>query len=165
MPGYHASINGEGKLFAQNTKIIDQYINKLKQAAMAEAAYERIKENQKKILDAQMNADTYEQSIHNIKENAKRKTGVDLDEMNIGSDGYVRFNDVHNDQGQIDRVKLNYEWDPGDKADYLKVQRESRGRCLLETKRPSLADCQGKRRHRTEHIESCIFEPRKEHGQ
>ncbi len=123
VPGYHASISGEGQLFAQNTKIIDQYISKLKQAALAEAAYERIKENQKKILDAQMNAEVYEQSIHNIKENAKRKTGIDLDEMNIGSDGRVRYNDVHDDSGRLlDRVKLDYEWDPGDKADYLKVQ-------------------------------------------
>ncbi len=149
VPGYHASINGEGKLFAQNTKIIDQYINKLKQAAMAEAAYERIKENQKKILDAQMNADTYEQSIHNIKENAKRKTGVDLDEMNIGSDGYVRFNDVHNDQGQIDRVKLNYEWDPGDKADYLKVQQRGiEERTVLISKEKAVVDAYSKQNDR-----------------
>jgi len=122
VPGYHASINGEGNLFKQNTKIIDSYINKLKQAALAEVAYERIKENQRKIMDAQDNIDQQKQNVTNIKANAKRKTGVDLDTQNIGDDGMVRFNDVHNDKGQLDRVKLNYAWDPGDKTEYLKVQ-------------------------------------------
>ena len=124
VPGYHASINGEGNLFKQNTKIIDSYIDKLKQAALAEVAYERIKENQRKIMDAQDNIDQQKQNVTNIKANAKRKTGVDLDTQNIGDDGKVRFNDVHDDKGMLDRVKLNYAWDPGDKTEYLKVQQK-----------------------------------------
>ena len=44
VPGYHASITKEGKLFNENTKAIDTYINNLRRAARAEAAYEKMKE-------------------------------------------------------------------------------------------------------------------------
>ena len=149
VPGYHASIEGEGRLFAQNTQIIDQYINKLKQAALAEAAYERIKENEKKILEAQLNIEQQQQNIRNIKGNAKNKTGVDLDEMNIGPDGRVRFNDVHDSGGHIDKVKLNYEWDPGDKKDYLKVQQDGiQERTQLISKEQSVVDAYSKQNDR-----------------
>lgn len=118
VPGYHATLTGEGRLFAQNTKIIDNYISRLKQAAMAEAAYERIKENQKKILDAQANIEDSKTKIKNVKTNSKRNYGVDLDKMNIQDDGLVRFKDVHRDDDPrlIDEKKLDYAWYPGDNA-------------------------------------------------
>lgn len=53
VPGYHASITREGRLFNENTQAIDTYIKNLRRAARAEAAYEKMKDNEKKILDAQ----------------------------------------------------------------------------------------------------------------
>jgi hypothetical protein len=113
VPGYHASIDGEGKLFAQNTKIINTYIGKLRQAAMAEAAYEKIKENNRKILDAQDRIDDSNRKISAVRRNSRSKYGMDFDKMHMDEDGYVRYNDVHRDDDPrlLDRTKMDYKWD------------------------------------------------------
>lgn len=95
VPGYHASINGEGKFFAANTKILDQYISKLLQAAEAEVAYEKIKENTRKIMDAQGRIDENERKIKNVKTSSKIKRGVDLDEWKINASGDRMTSDYH----------------------------------------------------------------------
>lgn len=123
VPGYHATLDGEGKLFARNTKIIDAYISKLKQAAMAEAAYEKIKENNKKLLDAQDRMDDANRKIRNVRTNSKNKYGMDFDTMHMDDDGYVRYNDVHRDDDPrlLDETKLNYKWDAGAAADNIRA--------------------------------------------
>lgn len=50
IPDYHASISKEGKLFDENTRAIKDYLDKLDQAAMAEAVYEQKKEIARKRL-------------------------------------------------------------------------------------------------------------------
>lgn len=51
IPDYHASISNEGKLYNDNIEVITQYINKLNDAAMAEAIYEKKVEINKKRLE------------------------------------------------------------------------------------------------------------------
>lgn len=51
VPEYHASISKEGKLYNDNIEVITNYINKLNDAALAEAIYERKVEINKKRLD------------------------------------------------------------------------------------------------------------------
>lgn len=51
IPNYHASISYEGKLYNDNIEVITQYINKLNDAAMAEAIYEKKAEINKKRLE------------------------------------------------------------------------------------------------------------------
>lgn len=51
VPSYHASITKEGRLFNENTAAIDTYIRNLRRAARAEAAYEKMKANEIKILN------------------------------------------------------------------------------------------------------------------
>ena len=51
IPDYHASISNEGKLYNDNIEVITQYINKLNDAAMAEAIYEKKAEINKKRLE------------------------------------------------------------------------------------------------------------------
>ena len=57
VPGYHASITKEGRLFNDNSAAIDNYIRNLRRAARAEAAYEQMKANEKEILNAQDTVD------------------------------------------------------------------------------------------------------------
>ena len=64
IPGYHASISKEGKLFNENTNAINDYIKKLDQAAMAEAIYEQKKEIAKKRLELKQ---TVRRKVNNIK--------------------------------------------------------------------------------------------------
>lgn len=51
IPNYHTSISNEGKLYNDNIEVITQYINKLNDAAMAEAIYEKKAEINKKRLE------------------------------------------------------------------------------------------------------------------
>lgn len=115
VPGYHATLNGEGKLFAQNTRLIDTYIKKLNQAAMAEAAYEQLKANNRRIIQAKENIRDAKEKIGNVKTNSKKLYDMDFDKMNIQDDGYVRYNDAHRDDDPrlLDETKMNYKWDPG----------------------------------------------------
>ena len=53
VPNYHASISKEGRLFKENVWAINDYIKNLRRAARAEAAYEKMKANEARILDAQ----------------------------------------------------------------------------------------------------------------
>ena len=53
VPNYHASISKEGRLFKENVSAINDYIKNLRRAARAEAAYEKMKANEARILDAQ----------------------------------------------------------------------------------------------------------------
>lgn len=57
VPGYHASITKEGRLFKDNSTAIDNYIRNLRRAARAEAAYEQMKANEREILNAQDTVD------------------------------------------------------------------------------------------------------------
>lgn len=76
-PGYHASITKEGRLFNENTQAIDTYIKNLRRAARAEAAYEQMKANEKKILNAQTIIDDANTKGQNVR-NAAARRGVNL---------------------------------------------------------------------------------------
>ena len=86
VPDYHASLSGEGKLFNSNSAAIDKYISKLMKAAEAEVAYEKIKENTRKIMDAQERLDENKRKINNVKTNTLNKQGVNLDEWSLQGD-------------------------------------------------------------------------------
>lgn len=77
VPGYHASITREGRLFNENTQAIDTYIKNLRRAARAEAAYEKMKDNEKKILDAQDTVADASGKGRNVARAASRR-GVNL---------------------------------------------------------------------------------------
>ena len=77
VPGYHATISKEGRLFNENTKAIDIYIQNLRRAACAEAAYEKMKDNEKKILDAQDTVSDSSQKGRNVS-NAAQRRGVNV---------------------------------------------------------------------------------------
>lgn len=57
VPGYHASLTKEGKLTERNTKAISDYIRSLQNKALAEAAYDKLVELQKKRIEQQMTVD------------------------------------------------------------------------------------------------------------
>lgn len=126
VPGYHASITKEGKLFNENTTAIDTYIKNLRRAARAEAAYEKMKANEAKILDAEDRISDSYTKIKNVKTNNKKKYGMDFDEMNIQDDGMVRYNDVHRKDNPhlLDDTKVNYRWDPGADAEQIKANQD-----------------------------------------
>ncbi|MGN0089417.1 MAG: hypothetical protein ACI36Z_00450 [Alloprevotella sp.] len=126
VPGYHATLNGEGELYKKNTAIIDEYIKKLNQAAMAEAAYEMMKENNRKIIDARSRIDDSNQKIRNVKRNTQSKYGVDLDRMNIDDKGTVRYNDVHQDNNPnlLDERKMRFRMNAGDNAANIKANQD-----------------------------------------
>ena len=126
VPGYHATLNGEGELYKKNTAIIDEYIKKLNQAAMAEAAYEMMKENNRKIIDARSRIDDSNQKIRNVKRNTQSKYGVDLDRMNIDDKGTVRYNDVHQDNNPnlLDEKKMRFRMNVGDNAANIKANQD-----------------------------------------
>ena len=104
VPGYHASITKEGRLFKENTQAIDTYIKNLRRAARAEAAYEQMKANEKKILDAQTTIDDSAGKSRNVK-NAASRRGVNLNDgervetrtqtVGTGSSGAVMTNTYH----------------------------------------------------------------------
>ena len=77
VPGYHATISKEGRLFNENTKAIDVYIQNLRRAARAEAAYEKMKDNEKKILDAQDTVSDSSQKGCNVS-NAAQRRGINM---------------------------------------------------------------------------------------
>lgn len=126
VPGYHASITKEGKLFNENTTAIDTYIKNLRRAARAEAAYEKMKANEAKILDAEDRISDSNTKIKNVKTNTKNKYGMNFDEMNIQDDGLVRYNDVHRKDNPhlLDDTKVNYRWDPGANAEQIKANQD-----------------------------------------
>lgn len=102
VPGYHASINREGKLFNENTKAIDVYIKNLRRAARAEAAYEKMKANEKEILNAEDAIEDAAKKRKNVGK-AAQKRGVNLKKgerverrtqtLGSGSAGNVMSND------------------------------------------------------------------------
>ena len=102
VPGYHASINREGKLFNENTKAIDVYIQNLRRAARAEAAYEKMKANEKEILNAEDAIEDASKKRKNVG-TAAQKRGVNLKKgerverrtqtVGTGSVGNVMSND------------------------------------------------------------------------
>ncbi|ERK40362.1 hypothetical protein HMPREF9135_0429 [Segatella baroniae F0067] len=104
VPGYHASITKEGRLFNENTQAINTYIKNLRRAARAEAAYEQMKANEKKILNAQDTIDDATEKSRNV-QNAAARRGVDLaagehveartQMVGTGSSGAVMTNTYH----------------------------------------------------------------------
>lgn len=78
VPGFHASISREGKLFLQNANAIETYIAKLQKAARAEAAYAMMVKNQEKILSSELTEEDARQKQRNVR-NAAKGRGVDMD--------------------------------------------------------------------------------------
>lgn len=79
VPSYHASITKEGRLFNENTAAIDTYIRNLRRAARAEAAYEKMKTNEIKILNDMDTLNDARQKGRNVR-GAARGRGVNLNE-------------------------------------------------------------------------------------
>lgn len=73
VPGYHAQISQAGKLFNENSIAIDNYVKNLQKAARAEAAYSKMVENQRKILDLEDTRDDARQKQHNVNNAANRR--------------------------------------------------------------------------------------------
>lgn len=79
IPSYHASITKEGRLFNENTAAIDTYIRNLRRAARAEAAYEKMKTNEIKILNDMDTLNDARQKGRNVR-GAAGGRGVNLNE-------------------------------------------------------------------------------------
>lgn len=79
VPSYHASITKEGRLFNENTAAINTYIRNLRRAARAEAAYEKMKANEIKILNDMDTVNDARQKGRNVR-GAAGGRGVNLNE-------------------------------------------------------------------------------------
>ena len=77
VPSYHASITKEGRLFNENTAAIETYIRNLRRAARAEAAYEKMKANEIKILNDMDTVNDARQKGRNVR-GAAGGRGVNL---------------------------------------------------------------------------------------
>ena len=73
VPGYHASLTKEGKLTERNTKAISDYIRSLQNKALAEAAYDKLVELQKKRIEQQMTVDRKKYNIRAVDRELKKK--------------------------------------------------------------------------------------------
>ena len=62
-PGYNASITKEGQAIEENTDKIDEYLERLKKKAIAEAMYEKIKQSMADAADAKIASQKWEGSI------------------------------------------------------------------------------------------------------
>lgn len=63
VPGYHASISSSGVLIEKNTKAIDKYIAQLDRLALAQAVFEKLRENAKKQIDIDRAIDSWNKAI------------------------------------------------------------------------------------------------------
>lgn len=75
VPAYQAQISKTGQLFKDNTAAIDSYIQNLQKAARAEAAYSKMVENQREILDLEDKRNDAQQKRQNVS-NAARRRGL-----------------------------------------------------------------------------------------
>lgn len=73
VPGYQAQISKSGRLFNENSTAIDNYVKNLQKAARAEAAYSKMVENQRKILDLEDTRDDARQKQTNVNNAASRR--------------------------------------------------------------------------------------------
>ena len=76
VPGYQASLSREGVILLENQKAIDDYIRKLDKMAMAEAAFEKIKEINKTILEKQTELDFNSSQLRHLQENEPKRYGT-----------------------------------------------------------------------------------------
>lgn len=128
VPGYHASISKEGKLFNDNVSAIDAYIKKLNQAAMAEAAYELQIENNKKILQLQRIAEDAGNKASNTMRNFQRRTGSGLYETDGVSDNVSKQQKT--EQGWVDNFLTRQE---SANSQIRQLQQENRKLAKVET--------------------------------
>jgi chromosome segregation ATPase len=63
VPDYHASLTEEGSLIDDNTSALDSYINGLKRAAIAQAAFDKMVEIQKQKLEAELKVQKAQQEL------------------------------------------------------------------------------------------------------
>lgn len=101
VPGYHASISREGKLFNDNISVIDAYIKNLDRAAQAEAAYQLQVENNKRILKLQQIADDADSKATNTMRNFQKRTGYSIFST---EDDAVPNPDYVNEQAKTERA-------------------------------------------------------------
>lgn len=87
VPEYHASISKEGKLYNDNIEVITQYINKLNDAAMAEAIYERKVEINKKKLELKLKESKIRHSLKAV--DAERKSHPERYESEAVADAFT----------------------------------------------------------------------------
>lgn len=78
VPGYHAHLSREGRLYEQNVQSINKYVKALREAAMYEAAKDMMKENDKKILQSQIIQTDAGQKRGALEANTQKKYGVNL---------------------------------------------------------------------------------------
>ena len=77
VPGYQAQINRSGKLFEKNVISITKYVNSLRDAARAEAAYSLYVKNQEKIIKNEMAIEDANSKQNRVIERG-RQSGYDL---------------------------------------------------------------------------------------
>lgn len=66
IPGYQASLSREGVVLRENQKAIDDYIRKIDKMAMAEAAYQKVVEINKNILDKSIELNTNASNLRHL---------------------------------------------------------------------------------------------------
>lgn len=77
VPGYQAQINRSGKLFEKNVISITKYVNSLRDAARAEAAYSLYVKNQEKIIKNEMAIEDANSKQNRVIEGGRQR-GYDL---------------------------------------------------------------------------------------
>lgn len=91
VPEYHASISKEGQLYNDNSTAIKQYIRDLKDAALAEAIYQKKVEINKKKLELSFKQNRIEGSLKAVQ--AYRDTQQQTTNAWVDSDGRVHYTD------------------------------------------------------------------------
>ena len=91
VPEYHASISKEGQLYNDNSTAIKQYIQDLKDAALAEAIYQKKVEINKKKLELSFKKNRIEGSLKAVQ--AYRDTQQQTTNAWVDSNGRVHYTD------------------------------------------------------------------------
>ena len=75
IPSYQAQIRKDGTIFERNASAVDKYINRLQALAMAEAAFDKLKELYAKRYEAQNKLDKATTQSNNIEKTIRQKNG------------------------------------------------------------------------------------------
>lgn len=105
IPGYHAQIQKDGTIFERNAAAVDKYIRKLEDLAMAEAAFDKIKDIGKQIVTLRIKQQQYKKQAQDIDNTIKSENGgKGADQLN---NPLNRFHFPTQDAAPTDAVNQN----------------------------------------------------------
>lgn len=105
IPSYHAQIQKDGTIFERNAAAVDKYIQKLEDLAMAEAAFDKIKDIGKQIVTLRIKQQQYKKQAQDIDTTIRTENGgKGADQLNTPIN---RFHFPTQDAAPTDAVNQN----------------------------------------------------------